>query len=155
MNKKRDKEELDRIIATYNALFNDIEDMPIDEIRRSLADAGLDRSALRERLHSRAKEIARAARAEGRAASPGLVNLIDQTGDAKTLSSDPKRAFDKAKRYMSNLFRSDVSGTAPQIVGAFRGEGDLSDRDKQTIVEIDAELRERAESEGLDESSKE
>src|SRR4029077_18141643 len=155
MNKKRDKEELDRIIATYNALFNDIEDTPIEEIRRALADAGVDRSALRERLHSRAKEIARAARAQGRAALPALVNLIDQTGDAKTLSGDPKRAFDKAKRYMSNLFMTGTPGTATQIVGAFRGEGDLNEHDKQTIEEIDTELRKRAESEGVDEPSKE
>jgi len=55
MSKKRDKEQLDRINATFDALFNDADDKPIEEVRRALADAGIDRAALRETLNARAQ----------------------------------------------------------------------------------------------------
>ncbi len=154
MSKKRDKEEIDRINATYDALYNDLSELPIEDVRRALADAGVDRTAVRERLHARAKEIARTARAAGKAASPALTRLIEETGDANALPADPKRAFAKAKQYMTNLFGRAPASAQPQIVGAFRGEGDLTDRDKETIDDIDAELRDRAEAADADEPPK-
>src|ERR1043166_2213782 len=42
MSKKRDNEDLDRIDATYDALFNKLDEVPIEEVRRALADAGVD-----------------------------------------------------------------------------------------------------------------
>lgn len=152
MSKKRDNEDLDRIDATYDALFNNLDEVPIEEVRRALADAGVDRSALRERLHERANAMARAGRASGRSASPALARLLEQTGDARTLPTDPTRALDKAKRYLAELFSPGTGGT--QVVGAFRGDGELSDRDKETIDEIDADLRARAEATEQDDTEK-
>ena len=152
MSKKRDKEEIERINATYDALFNNLADVPIEDVQRALEDSGIDRTALRERLHARANKIARGARAAGQAASPALVRLIDQIGDSTTLPEDPKRAINKAKQYMRNLFGPVATGPAPQIVGAFRSEGQLTDRDTETIEEIDAELQERAKAADEDES---
>jgi len=152
MSKKRDKEQLDRINATYDALFNDGDDMPIEEVRRALADAGIDRVALREALNARAKEIARASWAKGAAAPPALTRVIEQTGDDSKLPADPKRALDKAKQYMANLFGGSGGGRS-EIVGAFRGEGELTNGDKATIDDIDAELRERVEAEDQGEPS--
>lgn len=154
MSKKRDKEELDRINATYDALYNDLEAMSIEDVRRALADAGIDRTALRERLNLRANEMARAGRAEGHGASEALKRLLEQAGDPTSLPPDPTRAFEKAKRYMTSLFGGNPAGAQVQIVGAFRGEGDLTDGDKKTIDEIDAELRARAETAETDEPSK-
>jgi len=152
MSKKRDNEDLDRIDATYDALFNNLDEVPIEEVRRALADAGVDRSALRERLHERANAMARAGRASGRSAPPALARLLEQTGDARTLTADPTRALDKAKRYLADLFSPGTGGA--QVVGAFRGEGELSDRDKETIDEIDAELRARTEATEQDDTEK-
>jgi len=152
MNKKRDNEDLDRIEATYDALFNDSDEMPIEDVRRALAAAGIDRSVLRERLHERANAMARAGRAKGQSASPALARLLEQTGDARTLPADPKRALDKAKRYLADLFTPGTGGA--QVVGSFRGEGELSDRDKKTIDEIDAELQARAEAAEKDDTAK-
>ncbi len=154
MSKKRDKEEVDRIDATYDALYNNLDELPIDDVRRRLADAGLDRTALRERLHARANAVAREGRANGRSASPALARLLEQAGDPATLPTDPKRALDKAKRYLADVFGVGTAGVQPQVVGAFRGEGDLSDRDRETIDEIDAELRARAETADKDEPEK-
>jgi hypothetical protein len=154
MRKKRDKEEVDRIDATYNALYNNLDQLPIDDVRRALADAGVDRTALRERLHMRAKAVAQAGRAEGRSASPALARLLEQTGDPTALPTDPKRALDKAKRYLADVFDIGNARAQPQVVGAFRGEGDLSDRDQETIDEIDAELRARADTADKDEPEK-
>jgi len=155
MSKKSDKEELDRINATYDALYNDLDGVSIEDVHRALAEAGVDRTALRERLHLRANEMARTGRAEGHGASEALKRLLDQTGDPTDLPADPTRAFEKAKRYMANLFGGGPVGAQVQIVGAFRGEGELTDRDKKTIDEIDAELRARAETAETDEPSKE
>lgn len=154
MSKKRDKEEIDRITATYDALYNALGDVPIEDVRRALAEAGVDRTALLERLHARANEIARAARAAGHGASPALTRLIDQTGPATALPADPTRALDKARQYMANLFGPGPVGAHPQIVGAFRGGGDLTARDHDTIDDIDAELRARADAAYADEPPK-
>src|SRR4029079_3783257 len=143
MNKKRDNEDLDRIEATYDALFNNLDEVPIEDVRRELGEAGVDRVSLRERLHERANAMARAGRANGRSASPALARLLEQTGDTRTLQADPKRALDKAKRYLTDLFSPGMGGA--QVVGAFRGEGERTDRDKETIDEIDAALRARQE----------
>lgn len=154
MTKKRDSEEFKRIDAAYDAFYNELASMPIEDVRRALAEAGIDRALLRERLHARANEIARAHRASGHAASHVLTRLLDQTSSASTLPADPKRASDKARQYVRNLFAGGLSGPQAQVVGAFRGQGDLTDRDKETIDEIDAELRARAEAENADEPSK-
>lgn len=147
MSKKRDNEELDRINALYDALFNDPDDVPIEDVRRLLADAGIDRAALRERLHAKASDLARTGRAEGRVVSPALRRLLDQTGDAASLPADPKRALEKAQQYLAELFGGGPTANDIQIVGAFRGDGELTDHDKDTLDEIDAELRARAEAE--------
>lgn len=154
MSKKRDKEQVDRVDATYDALFNNLDELPIEQVRQALADAGINRTALRERLHERANAIAREGRGQGRSASPALAGLIEQTSGATTLPADPKRALDKAKRYLADAFRSGPVGAQPQVVGAFRGEGELSDRDQQTIDEIDADLRARAEAAENDDPAK-
>lgn len=147
MSKKSDKEERDRIKAAYDALYNASEDVPVERIREALNDAGVDREALRRRLHERAQELARAGRAKGRGASSALVRLLDQTSDAASIPPEPKRALEKARRYMADLFSGGSAYAQFQVVGAFRGKGDLTERDKETIDEIDAELRARAESE--------
>lgn len=143
---KRDKEQLDRINATYDAIFNDIGDLPIEDVRRALAEAGVDREHLRVGLNKRATELARRLRSNNQAAPPALTHLLEQTSDPTQLPADPKRALDKAKLYMAGLFGPPAAGSAA-IVGAFRGEGDLTDRDQQTIDDIDAELLERAKAE--------
>jgi hypothetical protein len=151
MSRKRDNEEMDRLTATYDALYNALGDVPIEEVRRALAEAGIDRTALRERLHARANETARSIRAAGHGASPAVTRLIEQTGPATALPADPARALDKARQYMANLFGPGAAGATPQIVGAFRGEGDLTARDQDTIDDIDAELRARADAADKDE----
>lgn len=153
MSKKRDKDESDRVTATYDALYNALSDVPIEDVRRALTEAGVDRTALRERLHARANEIARAARGAGHGASPALIRLIDQTGPATVLPADPKAALEKARQYVANLFGPGPVDVQPQIVGAFRGEGDLTARDKDTIDDIDAELRARADAADVNEPS--
>ncbi|MEO8035825.1 MAG: hypothetical protein ABI837_15420 [Acidobacteriota bacterium] len=145
MSKKRDKEQFDRINAAYNAIFNDIEDLPIEEVRRALADAGVDRTALREGLHESASALARGMWAKGQGAPEGLKRLIDQTGDPTILSADPVRAFDKAKQYLGQIFGPVAPSATPGIVGAFRGEGELTPKDQETIDAIDAELLARVE----------
>lgn len=154
MSRKRDRENLDRIEAVYSALYNEIGEVSIDEVRRSLAEAGIDRGELRERLNERAKDLARAKRRESYGASPALMRLIEQTSDATTLPADPKRALEKAKRYLTDVFTPSGAGQQPQVVGAFRGGGELSERDKEIIDEIDADLRARAEAAGGDDPKK-
>ncbi len=144
MSKKRDKEQLDRINATYDAIFNDMEDLPIEEVRRALAEAGVDRTALREGLHESASALARRIRAKGQGAPEGLKRLIDQTGDPTMLSADPARALDKAKQYLGHIFGPVTPSATPGIVGAFRGEGDLTEKDQETIDAIDAGRNKRS-----------
>ena len=153
MTKKRKVEEVDRIKAAYDALYNDMENVPVERIRKVLSDAGIDRAEQRRCLHERANELARAGRAEGHGAPQALARLLDQTGDATVLPAEPKRALEKAKQYVADLFSGASTTAQLQFVGAFRGEGDLTDRDKKTISEIDAELRARAESEDTGEPS--
>lgn len=144
---KRDKEQLDRINATYDAIFNEIGDLPIEDVRRALAEAGVNREQLRVGLNMRATELARQLRSSNQAAPPALTHLLEQTSDPTQLPADPKRALDKAKQYMANLFGPPSAAGSAAIVGAFRGEGDLTDRDQKTIEDIDAELLERAKAE--------
>lgn len=148
MDKKRGNEPLDKINAAYDAIFNDVVEMPLADVQRALADVGVDREQLRAALHEKATELARQLRARGESAPPFLQRLLDQSADASELPAHPQRALEKATQYLTNLLGSVPTSTPPQIVGAFRGEGDLTAHDQQTIEEIDEELRRRAETEG-------
>ncbi len=150
MSKKRDNDPLDRINAAYDAAFNDIAEMSQADVRRALAEAGVDRDQLRARLHERANQLARQMRSAGESAPPALKRLLEQTADSRELPDHPQRAFEKASKYLSNLLGPAPSTAPPQIVGAFRGEGDLTDRDKKTLDAIDEELLRRAEEEDGD-----
>lgn len=147
MSKKRDNDPLDRINAAYDAAFNDLAETSQADIRGALAEAGVDRDQLRARLHERANQLARQMRSAGESASPALKRLLEQTADSRELPDHPQRALDKASKYLSNLFGAPPSAAPLQVVGAFRGEGDLSDRDKQTLDAIDEEILRRAEEE--------
>jgi ATP-dependent Clp protease ATP-binding subunit ClpA len=147
MPKSRDRETLEHINATYDALFNDVAEMPTQEVRRALRDLGADHEVLRESLHKLANQLARSLRAAGHSAPPYLLRVIEQSADAKELPKDPKRALEKAKKYLADLFEP-ASPQGPEIIAAFRGDGELSERDHETIDELEAELRRRAETEG-------
>lgn len=150
MSKKRDKEDLDRINATYDVLFNDVAEMPLEDVRRALSDLGVDREALRKSLHDSATQLARSLRASGQSAPPHLTRVIEQSADATALPRDPKRALDKAKQYLADLLGPAASPGKLEIISAFRGDGELSDRDRKTIEALEADLRKRAETEDGD-----
>ncbi len=150
MSKKRDNDPLDRINAAYDAAFNDVAEMSQTDVRGALAEAGVDRDQLRARLHERANQLARQMRSAGESAPSALKRLLEQTADSRELPDHPQRAFEKASKYLSNLFGPAPSPAPLQIVGAFRGEGDLTERDQQTLDAIDEELLRRAEEEDGD-----
>jgi hypothetical protein len=150
MSKKKDKEDLDRLNATYDAIFNDVAEMPLEDVRRALEDLGVDREALRNSLHSLTTRLARDLRTSGQSAPPYLSRVIEQSADVTELPQDPKRALDKAKQYLDGLLGPVVTPGRLEISAAFRGDTELSDRDRETIQELEAELRKRAETKGED-----
>jgi hypothetical protein len=79
-----------------------------------------------------------------------LSSVIEQSADVTELPQDPKRALDKAKRYLEGLLGPVAAPGRLEISTAFRGDGELSDRDRETIEELEAELRKRAETKGED-----
>lgn len=145
MSKKRDNDPTDRMAAMYDASFNEVSEQSQADVRRALTEAGIDVDALPSRLHDRATELARALRAGGTSAPPALKRLLEQTAGSRELPDNPLRAFEKASQILGNLFAPRLGLGSTEIVGAFRGEGDLTDHDQQTLDEIDEELRRRAE----------
>jgi hypothetical protein len=152
MSKKRDKERLERMTSVYDAIFNEIEDMSRADVQRALADTGADREELRARFHEVAKDLAHRLRVRGDGAPHYLTRVLEQHADATHLPVDRNRAFAKAKQYLTALLGPPSYSGGLEIVGAYRGEGDLTDADRKTIDEIDAELRCRAEAEEDEES---
>lgn len=145
MSKKPDNDPTDRMAAMFDAAFNDVSELSQDDVRRALTEAGVDVDALPSTLHERATELARALRAGGTSAPPALKRLLEQTAGSQELPSNPIRAFEKASQILGNLFAPRLGLASTEIVGAFRGEGDLTDRDQHTLDAIDEELRRRAE----------
>lgn|GEM_PF-4378089 len=152
MSKKRDNDPTDRMAAMYEAAFNDVSEQSRTDVHRALAEAGVDVEALRSRLHGRANELAKALRAGGTGAPPALKRLLEQTAGSQELPENPLRAFEKASQILGNMFVPRLGLASTEIVGAFRGEGDLTNRDEETIDAIDEELRRRAEETDGDET---
>ena len=145
MSKKRDKEYLDRLNAVYDTMFQDIEAMSDVEVRQVLEDAGIDREDSRRTFSDRIRQIAyRAGSTRRDGVPPYLSRALEQHRDPRNLPNDRRRALAVAGSYLAELM-SRATGPAPlQIVGAYRGEDKLSDRDKETVDTLDAELLQRA-----------
>jgi hypothetical protein len=111
------------------------------EVIDALRSAGCDVEQLRERLNQRARDLANAQRAKGRPAPEYLQEVIDHTEPPEALPRNPRRAIDKAKRWIQQFAHPPAMIGAVNIARAYRKDGELTKKDGELLDDIEAELR--------------
>jgi|GEM_PF-404643 len=86
-----------RFHEAHDAIFNDIADMPIEEVQGALTQVGISGRAFHERFQSRVQDLATRLQKDGHEAPPFLESLLQQTSDSSKLLSAPTATQSEAK----------------------------------------------------------
>ena len=141
------KDQVTRVFKAIRELVERLhpdEDLEMQDVRGNLEAAGFDTTKLRERLHAAADELARAQRKAGKIPPQYLKRVVEATAPTDNVPTDPGKAIDKMKGWISS-FQSPVEpSTEFQVARSYRKSGDLSKADHDRLDELERRLKERA-----------
>lgn len=143
---KKDRERLQHHLEDCLASISPRE-LTREEVIDALHSAGCDVEQLRERLNQRARDLANAQRAKGRPAPEYLQQVIDHTGPPEAVPQNPRRALDKAKRWIGQFAHPPAMIGTVSIARAYRKDGELTKKDGELLDDIESELRREMDSE--------
>jgi hypothetical protein len=93
-------------------------------------------------LCARCRQLAQAQRLKGKVPPTYLTEAIELMGPPGELPTNPKTALEKAKQWVAS-FQQPVTGSAqpPEVLRAYRKEGELSEKDKHSLNTLEEKFK--------------
>lgn len=141
--KKKAPEPADATLEILDRLLGPVEEMTSDELTSTIAEAGLDLQAAREKLYARVSEIRSKAWERNANVTSDVTSLLSQLRPPHLPTADPKVAQRAAATWVRDLLERSRSASGPvEFAAAARNlDGGLADADQKILRELEDEVR--------------
>ena len=140
----KNKDPFDAMFEVTDSLFGPVEDLPLQEVRRFLADANCDTTDLKRRLYEKATELRGAYWARNVDPPAHLKDFIQQLrpNDARSTDSEQQRL--SAHKWFKQLFdKAPVVDDASIAYSFHRRTGDVGERDEASLRDLADRLKKK------------
>jgi hypothetical protein len=140
----KNKDPFDAMFEMTDSVFGPVEDLPLQEVRRFLADANCDTTDLKRRLYEKATEL-RGAYWERNVDPPAhLKDFIQQLRPIDARSTDPEQQRLSAHKWFKQLFEKVPVVDDASIAYSFhRRTGDVGESDEASLRELADRLKKK------------